>query len=93
MGVPGAQTVEWLGVPNTEELRTILGQVAAQLREVEPENAPAMSVIEKDARMWQRFLATYDPDNGRLLGMSGQMELVAGPIQRKVAIEAIAKPE
>ncbi len=91
--VPGAETIEWLGVPNTEELRIILGQVAEQFREVEPENAPAMSVIEKDARMWQRFLATYDPESGQLLGMSGQMELVAGPIQRKVAIEAIAKPE
>ena len=93
VSVPDAVTIEWLGVPNADELRAILSQVADQLRAIEPENAPAMSVIEKDARMWQRFLATYDPKDGRLLGMSGQMELVAGPIQRKVAIEAIAKPE
>jgi hypothetical protein len=43
--------------------------------------------------MWQRFLASYDPKTGQLLEMSGQMELVAGPISRKVAVEAVAKAE
>ena len=91
--VPGAVTVEWLGVPNAEDLRSILKTVAAQFSEIDPESAPALSVIERDARMWQRFLASYEPDTGRLIEMSGQMELVAGPIQRKVAIEASTKVE
>jgi hypothetical protein len=90
--LPGAVTIEWLGVPNAEDLRAILGTVAAQFSEIEPENAPALALIERDARMWQRFLASYAPGNGELLEMSGQMELVAGPIQRKVAIEARKKP-
>ena len=89
--LPGAVTVEWLGVPNAEDLRAILKSVAEQFSQIEPESAPALAVIERDARMWQRFLASYDPDTGALLEMSGQMELVAGPIQRKVAIEATAK--
>lgn len=89
--VPGAMTVEWLGVPNAEDLRSILKSVAAQFSEIEPESAPALSVIERDARMWQRFLASYEPGTGRLIEMSGQMELVAGPIQRKVAIQAAAR--
>jgi hypothetical protein len=91
--LPGAVTIEWLGVPNAEDLRAILRTVAEQFSEIEPENAPALAVIERDARMWQRFLASYDPKTGQLLEMSGQMELVAGPIQRKVAIEAVTKPE
>jgi hypothetical protein len=91
--LPGAVTVEWLGVPNAEDLRAILKTVAAQFSQIDPDNAPALAVIERDARMWQRFLASYNPDNGQLLEMSGQMELVAGPIQRKVAIEAVAKSE
>jgi hypothetical protein len=90
---PGAVTVEWLGVPNAEDLRAILKTVAAQFSEIEPDNAPALAVIERDARMWQRFLASYDPKTGQLLEMAGQMELVAGPIQRKVAIEAIIKAD
>lgn len=90
--LPGAVTIEWLGVPNAEDLRAILGSVAAQFSEIEPENAPALALIERDARMWQRFLASYAPESGQLLEMSGQMELVAGPIQRKVAIEARKKP-
>ena len=85
--------MEWLGVPNAEDLRAILKTVAEQFSQIEPESAPALAVIERDARMWQRFLASYDPKTGQLLEMSGQMELVAGPIQRKVAIEAVIKPE
>ena len=54
--LPGAVTVEWLGVPNAEDLRAILKTVAAQFSEIEPDNAPALAVIERDARMWQRFL-------------------------------------
>ena len=88
----GTTTIEWLGVPNAEDLRAILGSVAAQFSEIEPENAPALATIERDARMWQRFLATYASGTGALIEMSGQMELVAGPIQRKVAIEARRKP-
>ena len=91
--LPGAVTVEWLGVPNAEDLRAILKTVAAQFSEIEPDNAPALAVIERDARMWQRFLSSYDPKTGQLLEMAGQMELVAGPIQRKVAIEAVVKPD
>jgi len=91
--LPGAVTVEWLGVPNAEDLRAILKSVAAQFSEIDPDNAPALAVIERDARMWQRFLASYDPKTGQLLEMSGQMELVAGPISRKVAVEAVAKTE
>jgi hypothetical protein len=91
--IPGAVTIEWLGVPNAADLRTILKSVAEQFSEIEPESAPALAVIERDARMWQRFLASYDPETGRLLEMSGQMELVAGPIQRKVALEAVAKAQ
>jgi len=90
--LPGATTIEWLGVPNAEDLRAILGSVAEQFSEIAPENAPALATIERDARMWQRFLASYAPESGELLEMSGQMELVAGPIQRKVAIEARRKP-
>lgn len=90
--LPGAVTIEWLGVPNAEDLRAILGSVAAQFSEIDPENAPALALIERDARMWQRFLASYAPESGALLEMSGQMELIAGPIQRKVAIEARRKP-
>ncbi len=91
--LPGAVTIEWLGVPNAEDLRAILKTVAAQFSEIEPKNAPALAVIERNARMWQRFLSSYDPDTGELLEMAGQMELVAGPIQRKVAIEAVLKPD
>lgn len=91
--LPGAVTVEWLGVPNAEDLRAILKTVAEQFSQIEPDSAPALAVIERDARMWQRFLASYDPKTGQLLEMSGQMELVAGPIQRKVAIEAVAEKE
>lgn len=91
--LPGAVTIEWLGVPNAEDLRAILKSVAAQFSEIEPESAPALAVIERDARMWQRFLTSYAPGTGQLLEMSGQMELVAGPIQRKVAIEARRKPD
>ena len=58
-------TVEWLGVPNAEDLRAILKTVAEQFSEIEPENAPALSVIERDARMWQRFLASYEPETGQ----------------------------
>lgn len=90
--LPGATTIEWLGVPNAEDLRAILASVAAQFSEIAPENAPALATIERDARMWQRFLASYSPETGELIEMSGQMELVAGPIQRKVAIEARRKP-
>jgi hypothetical protein len=90
---PDAVTIEWLGVPNPEELRAILGAMADQLAETDPETAPAMSIIEQDARMWQRFIASYDPATGQLEELAGQMELRAGPIQRKVAIEAIAKAE
>ncbi len=86
-------TIEWLGVPDSEQLRAILATVAGQLRDIEPDDQPAFSVIEKDANMWQRFLATYAPDTGILRRLSGEMELRAGPIQRKVAIEANAKPE
>jgi hypothetical protein len=89
--LPGATTIEWLGVPNVEDLRAILRTVAAQFSEINPDSAPALAVIERDARMWQRFLSSYDPETGKLLEMSGQMELVAGPIQRKVAIEAREK--
>lgn len=89
--LPGAVTIEWLGVPNAEDLRAILKTVAAQFSEIEPDSAPALAVIERDARMWQRFLSSYAPDTGQLLEMSGQMELVAGPITRKVAIEAVSK--
>ncbi len=91
--LPGAVTIEWLGVPNAEDLRAILRSVAAQFSEIDPESAPALAVIERDARMWQRFLSSYAPTTGQLLEMSGQMELVAGPIQRKVAIEARRKPD
>lgn len=91
--LPGAVTVEWLGVPNAEDLRAILKTVAAQFGEIDPDNAPALAVIERDARMWQRFLSSYDPKTGQLLEMAGQMELVAGPIQRKVAIEAVIKSD
>jgi hypothetical protein len=78
--------------PEAEDLRAILASVAAQFSEIAPENAPALATIERDARMWQRFLASYAPETGELIEMSGQMELVAGPIQRKVAIEARRKP-
>ena len=88
---PDAVTIEWLGVPNPEELRAILGTMAEQLAEIDPETAPAMSIIEEDARMWQRFIASYDPATGQLEELAGQMELRAGPIQRKVAVEAVAK--
>jgi hypothetical protein len=91
--LPGAVTIEWLGVPNAEDLRAILKTVAAQFSEIDPDNAPALAVIERDARMWQRFLSSYDPKTGQLLEMAGQMELVAGPIQRKVAIEAVVKQD
>ncbi|MBN9021714.1 MAG: hypothetical protein J0H08_06410 [Rhizobiales bacterium] len=91
--LPGAVTIEWLGVPNAEDLRAILRSVAAQFSEIDPESAPALAVIERDARMWQRFLSSYAPETGQLIEMSGQMELVAGPIQRKVAIEARRKPQ
>ena len=91
--LPGAVTIEWLGVPNAEDLRAILKTVAEQFSQIDPESAPALAVIERDARMWQRFLTSYAPETGQLLEMSGQMELVAGPIRRKVAIEARRKPE
>lgn len=91
--LPGAVTIEWLGVPNAEDLRAILGTVAAQFSQIDPQDAPALSILERDARMWQRFLAAYDPHTGQLLEMSGQMELVAGPIRRKVGMEATAKPK
>jgi hypothetical protein len=58
--------------------------------QIEPESAPAPA-SSNATRMWQRFLASLirrsvspkcPPD-----------KLVAGPIQRKVAIEAVVKPD
>lgn len=86
-----AMRIEWLGVPDTAELRTIIAAIAGQLESIEPGSAPAMAMLEKDARMWQRFTADYAGGTGQLIELTGQMELRAGPILRKVAIEALPR--
>ncbi len=81
--VPNNITVEWLGVPGAEELKAILAPYAQNDENGNP-SAP-------DGKMWQRFVGTYDDTTGELLFFQGAMELQAGPLHRRVAIEAQAR--
>ncbi|WP_421723498.1 hypothetical protein [Bauldia sp.] len=88
--LPDSVTVQWLGVPATESLRAVLEPLRDRLARINPDNDDTLATIEADGRMWQRFSATYDDETGQLLAFQGAMELTAGPLQRRVAIEAAA---
>lgn len=81
--IPDNTTVEWLGVPSAAELQAILAPFAP--RDGDGEGAAP------DGRMWQRFSASYDEASGELLFFQGVMELQAGPLRRRTALEAQAK--
>lgn len=89
--LPDSVMVQWLGVPNAESLRAILAPIGEQLSQAGPLDEKTRAAIEEDGQMWQRFSATYDDETGRLLAFQGAMELDAGPLLRRVAIEARAK--
>jgi len=84
-------TVQWLGVPGAEDLKAILSQAGEQANRISPLSDETRAAIENNGRMWQRFSATYDDRDGRLLKFQGVMELKAGPLERRVALEATAK--
>ena len=77
--LPHNVTVQWLGVPGADELKAILAPFT------KGKDAPT------DAQMWQRFSASYDDRDGKLLFFQGAMELKAGQFQRRIALEAQAK--
>lgn len=84
-------TVEWLGVPSPEGLRSILAPIGDQMAKSSSLTEEEWAEIENSSRMWQRFAATYDDEDGQLLEFQGLMELHAGDLIRRVAIEARAK--
>jgi len=88
---PNSLTVQWLGVPGVEDLKAILRQAGEQANRISPLSEETRAAIESNGRMWQRFSATYDDRDGRLLEFQGVMELKAGPLERRVALEATAK--
>ena len=77
--IPHNITVQWLGVPGASELKAILAPFTKGDDNV------------SDGKMWQRFTASYDDRDGKLLFFQGVMELKAGPFQRRIALEAQAK--
>ncbi|MCP4384862.1 MAG: hypothetical protein GY798_26190 [Hyphomicrobiales bacterium] len=89
--LPDSISVQWLGVPGPEALRAILATIGEQLSRIGSLDQDTRKAAEEDGQMWQRFSATYDQKTGRLLAFQATMELTAGPLQRRVAIEAMAK--
>lgn len=89
--IPDSITIEWLGIPGTEELRAILAPIGEQLERISPLSEETRAEIAANGRMWQRFAATYGAEDGHLVEFQGVMELQAGPLGRRVAIEARAK--
>jgi hypothetical protein len=89
--IPDSVTVEWLGVPGTDELKAILAPIGAELGKTSQLTDETRAAIAQDGRMWQRFSATYDTKDGVLLAFQGAMELQAGPLRRRVALEAAAR--
>jgi hypothetical protein len=89
--LPNSVTISWLGVPGAEDLKAILSQAGEQANRMSPLSDETRSEIENNGQMWQRFSATYDDRDGRLLKFQGVMELKAGPLERRIALEAVAK--
>ena len=88
---PNSLTISWLGVPGAEDLKAILSQAGEQANRMSPLSDETRAAIENNGHMWQRFAATYDNRDGRLLKFQGMMELKAGPLERRIALEATAK--
>ncbi len=89
--LPNSVTISWFGVPGAADLKAILSQAGEQASRMSPLSEETRAAIENNGHMWQRFAATYDDRDGRLLKFQGMMELKAGPLERRIALEATAK--